>query len=43
MIVSESVVEIIDEEWLALIEEAREIGLTIDAVQEFFDQQRKEK
>lgn len=38
MIVSESQVDAIDKEWFALILEARQLGLSIDVVQEFLNQ-----
>lgn len=41
MIVSDSPVDSLDNEWFALILEARQLGLTIDAVQEFLKQDSK--
>jgi hypothetical protein len=35
MVVTESEVEVIDQEWKALILEAKELGLSIDAVRDF--------
>ncbi|MBL4953681.1 anti-repressor SinI family protein [Neobacillus sp. YIM B02564] len=38
MVLSESVVEKIDEEWVYLILEAKKLGLTIAEVQSFLNQ-----
>ncbi|WML28695.1 anti-repressor SinI family protein [Neobacillus sp. OS1-32] len=38
MVLSESVVEKIDEEWVYLILEAKKLGLTIAEVQRFLNQ-----
>ncbi len=37
MVVTDKEVEVIDEEWLALILEAKELGLSIDEVREFLN------
>ncbi|MDQ1147420.1 DNA-binding transcriptional MerR regulator [Bacillus sp. SORGH_AS 510] len=38
MIITERTVEVIDQEWMALILEARELGLSIADVREFLYQ-----
>lgn len=38
MVITESKMEVIDEEWLALIFEAKELGLSLDEVREFLSQ-----
>jgi DNA-binding transcriptional regulator YhcF (GntR family) len=36
MIIAEQKEELLDEEWIKLILEAKELGLTLEAVKEFF-------
>lgn len=38
MLVKESKMEVIDHEWFALILEAKKLGLSLDAVREFLNQ-----
>ncbi|MGG3467806.1 anti-repressor SinI family protein [Neobacillus pocheonensis] len=38
MVITERKMEVIDEEWLALIFEAKELGLSLDEVREFLNQ-----
>ncbi len=38
MIVQEKVIEVIDEEWLTLISEAKKLGLSIEEIQSFLHQ-----
>jgi hypothetical protein len=35
MVITESEVEVIDQEWMALILEAKELGLSVEAVRDF--------
>ncbi|WP_081825381.1 anti-repressor SinI family protein [Bacillus sp. UNC41MFS5] len=35
MVITESKVEVIDQEWIALILEAKDLGLSIEAVRDF--------
>jgi hypothetical protein len=35
MVITESKVEVIDQEWMALILEAKELGLSVEAVRDF--------
>lgn len=38
VIVQEKVIEVIDEEWLTLISEAKKLGLSIEEIQSFLHQ-----
>ncbi|MEH7307989.1 anti-repressor SinI family protein [Neobacillus drentensis] len=40
MVIIESDVEVIDQEWMALILEAKELGLSIEAVRDFLVNKR---
>ncbi|WP_312473595.1 anti-repressor SinI family protein [Neobacillus sp.] len=39
MVITESEVDVIDQEWMALILEAKELGLSIEEVRDFFSKQ----
>ncbi|MCM3569200.1 anti-repressor SinI family protein [Neobacillus mesonae] len=41
MIVEEKTVEVLDEEWVALINEAKNLGLTIEEIKSFLHQQKE--
>ncbi|WP_251548617.1 anti-repressor SinI family protein [Neobacillus muris] len=40
MVISDVETQILDEEWVALILEAKELGLSIEMVRQFFDQNK---
>lgn len=40
MVITESNVEVIDQEWMALILEAKDIGLSIEAIRDFLADKR---
>ncbi|WP_319922089.1 anti-repressor SinI family protein [Neobacillus dielmonensis] len=40
MVISNVETEVLDEEWIALILEAKEQGLSIEMVRQFFNQQK---
>ncbi|WHY87455.1 anti-repressor SinI family protein [Neobacillus novalis] len=39
MVITEKEVDVIDQEWMTLILEAKELGLSIEEVRDFFNQQ----
>ncbi|WP_462410882.1 anti-repressor SinI family protein [Neobacillus sp. Marseille-QA0830] len=40
MVITDVETQVLDEEWVALILEAKELGLSIDMVRQFFDQSK---